>query len=211
MAILGKPDLPQGAHKSLNRLLHSIHVRSGRPSCRQMENEINKGKEKASGSLDGTADKVWISRSTIHDAFSSTRLPALEVVHALVDLLARRGPLANPERAAINRRLMCELWVRAAERQQDGRDTVMEGALPSETLGAIPLPRGSSLRDVVYVTPAEAALLLGLSTQVVYRMIHGGQLQAVRVGRAYRIPEVAVREAESSLHLYEPLSPPEVN
>lgn len=127
MAILGKPDLPEGAHRSLNRLLHSIHVRAGMPSCRQMEKEVNHGKEKDPGD---PSDKTWISRSTIHDAFSSTRLPALEVVNELVDLLTRRGPLANPERAAINRRLMCELWVRAAERQQDGGDTVLASAGP---------------------------------------------------------------------------------
>ncbi|SDP62328.1 DNA binding domain-containing protein, excisionase family [Streptomyces sp. cf386] len=210
MAILGKPDLPEGAHRSLNRLLHSIHVRAGMPSCRQMEKEVNHEKEREPG---GPSDKTWISRSTIHDAFSSARLPALEVVYELVDLLTRRGPLANPERAAINRRLMCELWVRAAERRQDGGGAVSEGAQPSETLGTACLPRGSSLRDVVYLTPVEAALLLDLSKQAVYRMIHSGQLQAIRVGRTYRIPDVAVREMENSsfLHLHEPPSPPNAN
>nr|WP_256333691.1 helix-turn-helix domain-containing protein [Streptomyces sp. cf386] len=75
------------------------------------------------------------------------------------------------------------------------------------------MPRGSSLRDVVYLTPVEAALLLDLSKQAVYRMIHSGQLQAIRVGRTYRIPDVAVREMENSsfLHLHEPPSPPNAN
>lgn len=129
-------------------------------------------------------------------------------------MLTHRGPLANPDRAAINQRLIGEWWVRAAELQRDqGDDTVLEGPQPSKALEAVRLPRGSSLRDVVYLTPMEAALLLGLSKQAVYRLIQNGQLQAVRVGRAYCVPEGAVWDMESLslLDLGEPQSDPEAN
>lgn len=38
-----------------------------------------------------------------------------------------------------------------------------------------------------YLTPSEAAELLRVSKMTIYRLIHGGHLAAIQVGKAYRI------------------------
>lgn len=40
----------------------------------------------------------------------------------------------------------------------------------------------------------EVATLLRLSKMSVYRLIHAGELEAVRFGRSFRVPEAAVTE-----------------
>ncbi|MBI5159860.1 MAG: helix-turn-helix domain-containing protein [Micrococcales bacterium] len=51
------------------------------------------------------------------------------------------------------------------------------------------------LDDVRFLTVAEVADLMRVSSMTVYRMVHSGDLPAVRFGRSYRIPESAVAEA----------------
>lgn len=46
--------------------------------------------------------------------------------------------------------------------------------------------------DVRFLTVAEVAEFARVSTMTVYRMVHAGDLPAVRFGRSYRIPESAV-------------------
>ncbi|WP_338182425.1 helix-turn-helix domain-containing protein [Jatrophihabitans sp.] len=41
---------------------------------------------------------------------------------------------------------------------------------------------------------AEVAAVMRVSKMTVYRMVHGGDLPAVRVGRSFRVPEKAVHE-----------------
>jgi len=43
-----------------------------------------------------------------------------------------------------------------------------------------------------FLTVAEVATELRVSTMTVYRLIHSGEMQAVRVGRSYRVPEAAL-------------------
>ncbi|QBI56865.1 helix-turn-helix domain-containing protein [Streptomonospora litoralis] len=43
------------------------------------------------------------------------------------------------------------------------------------------------------LTVTEVARMLRLSKMTVYRMIHDGRLPAIRIGRAYRVPEPAAR------------------
>lgn len=43
-------------------------------------------------------------------------------------------------------------------------------------------------------TRKEVAVLMGVSPQTVTREIERGNLQAVRIGRQYRIPEAALRD-----------------
>jgi excisionase family DNA binding protein len=50
------------------------------------------------------------------------------------------------------------------------------------------------LADVRFVTVAEVALLMRVSKMTVYRMVHSGELPAVRVGRSFRVPESAVHD-----------------
>ncbi|MER5918144.1 helix-turn-helix domain-containing protein [Streptomyces sp. NPDC001982] len=44
------------------------------------------------------------------------------------------------------------------------------------------------------MTVAEVASRLGVSKMAVYRLIHSGELVAVREGRTFRVPESAVEE-----------------
>ncbi|MDL9978935.1 helix-turn-helix domain-containing protein [Microbacterium candidum] len=53
----------------------------------------------------------------------------------------------------------------------------------------------AELPDVRFLTVAEVAELMRVSKMTVYRLIHAGELPAVRFGRSYRVPEGAVTEA----------------
>ncbi|WP_456917312.1 helix-turn-helix domain-containing protein [Geodermatophilus sp. SYSU D00708] len=53
-----------------------------------------------------------------------------------------------------------------------------------------PAPRAG----VSFLTVAEVAAIMRVSKMTVYRLVHGGDLAAVRVGRSFRVPEPAVRE-----------------
>lgn len=55
-----------------------------------------------------------------------------------------------------------------------------------------PLP--GSLSGVKFLTVAEVAALMRVSKMSVYRMIHAGELEAVRFGRSFRVPEQAVHD-----------------
>ena len=50
------------------------------------------------------------------------------------------------------------------------------------------------LADVRFTTVAEVASLMRVSKMTVYRLIHSGELPAVRVGRSFRVPESAVHD-----------------
>ena len=53
-------------------------------------------------------------------------------------------------------------------------------------------PLGSSLAGVKFLTVAEVAAIMRVSKMSVYRLIHSGELDAVRFGRSFRVPEPAV-------------------
>lgn len=48
------------------------------------------------------------------------------------------------------------------------------------------------LAEVRFLTVAEVAALMRVSKMTVYRLVHSGELAAVRVGRSFRVPEHAV-------------------
>ena len=49
--------------------------------------------------------------------------------------------------------------------------------------------------DMRFLTVAEVAETMRVSTMTVYRLVKSGELPAVRFGRSYRIPETAVAAA----------------
>jgi excisionase family DNA binding protein len=59
-----------------------------------------------------------------------------------------------------------------------------------------PKPRrpDGSLSEVKFLTVAEVAAVMRVSKMTVYRMVHAGELPAVRVGRSFRVPEQAVHD-----------------
>jgi excisionase family DNA binding protein len=45
-----------------------------------------------------------------------------------------------------------------------------------------------------FLTVSEVAQLMRVSTMTVYRMVHSGEIPAIRFGRSFRIPESVVTE-----------------
>ena len=50
------------------------------------------------------------------------------------------------------------------------------------------------LAEVRFLTVAEVATIMRVSKMTVYRLVHSGELPAVRVGRSFRVPEQAVHD-----------------
>ncbi|MDN3482669.1 helix-turn-helix domain-containing protein [Arthrobacter sp. APC 3897] len=48
--------------------------------------------------------------------------------------------------------------------------------------------------DVRFLTVSEVADVMRVSKMTVYRLVHSGELPAVRFGRSYRVPESAVQQ-----------------
>ena len=48
------------------------------------------------------------------------------------------------------------------------------------------------LSQMRFLTVGEVAEMMRVSTMTVYRLVHSGELPAVRFGRSFRIPESAV-------------------
>ncbi len=55
-------------------------------------------------------------------------------------------------------------------------------------------PRDSPLAEMKFLTVAEVATVMRVSRMTVYRLVHAGDLPAVRVGRSFRVPERAVHD-----------------
>jgi excisionase family DNA binding protein len=53
-----------------------------------------------------------------------------------------------------------------------------------------PAPRAA----ISFLTVTEVAAIMRVSKMTVYRLVHAGDLAAVRVGRSFRVPEPAVRD-----------------
>jgi excisionase family DNA binding protein len=64
--------------------------------------------------------------------------------------------------------------------------------------------------DVAFLTVAEVAEVLRLSKMTVYRMVHSGELPAVKVGRAFRVQARVVRDALKSHVVAAPAAEAEV-
>jgi len=50
------------------------------------------------------------------------------------------------------------------------------------------------ISDVRLLTVAEVAALMRVSKMTVYRLVHSGELPALRVGRSFRVPADAVTD-----------------
>src|SRR5271168_4978501 len=51
---------------------------------------------------------------------------------------------------------------------------------------------GATWSDMKFLTIYELAVMMRISKMSAYRLVRTGELEAIRVGRAYRIPEQAV-------------------
>ena len=53
---------------------------------------------------------------------------------------------------------------------------------------------GAALAGTQFLTVAEVATLMRVSKMTVYRLVHSGELPAVRVGRSFRVHTKAVHD-----------------
>ncbi|THG33639.1 helix-turn-helix domain-containing protein [Glaciibacter flavus] len=53
----------------------------------------------------------------------------------------------------------------------------------------------NELADMRFLTVAEVAEMMRVSKMTVYRLVHSGDLPAIRFGRSFRVPESAVQAA----------------
>ncbi|GAA1176088.1 hypothetical protein GCM10009578_017390 [Streptomyces rhizosphaericus] len=81
--------------------MHELHKGAGLPSLATVSTELR---------------GAGISRSTIYDAFSSTRLPNWHVIDALVEVLGTRHPRTTPEQEADT---FHALWLLAVDEEED--------------------------------------------------------------------------------------------
>lgn len=68
------------------------------------------------------------------------------------------------------------------------------GPATGQPMTAAPVLQRPAPRPVSFLTVTEVAAIMRVSKMTVYRLVHGGELAAVRVGRSFRVPEPAVRE-----------------
>ena len=59
------------------------------------------------------------------------------------------------------------------------------------------------LKDVRFLTVAEVADMMRVSRMTVYRLVHSGELPAIRFGRSFRVPESAVAHMLQAVTLEE--------
>lgn len=50
------------------------------------------------------------------------------------------------------------------------------------------------LTGLTFLTVAEVAVIMRVSKMTVYRLVHEGDLEAIRVGRSFRVPDRAVHQ-----------------
>ena len=63
-----------------------------------------------------------------------------------------------------------------------------------QPMAAGPVMQRPAPRTVSFLTVTEVAAIMRVSKMTVYRLVHGGEMAAVRVGRSFRVPEPAVRD-----------------
>jgi excisionase family DNA binding protein len=117
--------------------------------------------------------------------------------------LAQRSPApALPRQAGYGQRAHAQPVARPAQtgvRLQSGvgaagqRPPAPRPAPAHSPAGRPSAERPTPRATVSFLTVAEVAAIMRVSKMTVYRLVHGGEMAAVRVGRSFRVPEPAVR------------------
>ena len=68
------------------------------------------------------------------------------------------------------------------------------GDVPWESGADMSSNLNGDISEVKFLTVAEVAAVMRVSKMTVYRLVHGGELPAVRVGRSFRVREDDVNE-----------------
>ncbi|WP_457157210.1 helix-turn-helix domain-containing protein [Modestobacter sp. SYSU DS0875] len=104
--------------------------------------------------------------------------PAAHVAHRPTQLPHGRPVVPGPRTA-----------MRPAPAQPMPQRPLPQRPAAQQPAGERPAPRAVA----AFLTVAEVAAIMRVSKMTVYRLVHGGELAAVRVGRSFRVPEQAVR------------------
>jgi excisionase family DNA binding protein len=80
------------------------------------------------------------------------------------------------------------------QRPIDQRSMALRPATAQPTAVRPMLERPAPRPAVSFLTVAEVAAIMRVSKMTVYRLVHNGEMAAVRVGRSFRVPEPAVRD-----------------
>jgi excisionase family DNA binding protein len=64
----------------------------------------------------------------------------------------------------------------------------------AESKGIWEMSAESNFSNAKFLTVAEVAEVMRVSKMTVYRLVHSGDMPAVRFGRSYRVPENAVEQ-----------------
>jgi excisionase family DNA binding protein len=56
------------------------------------------------------------------------------------------------------------------------------------------MPTDQHFTDEPLLTISEVASALRVSKMTIYRLVHGGELPAIRIGRSFRVPDSALRD-----------------
>lgn len=75
-------------------------------------------------------------------------------------------------------------------KQADGPGQPPDG----DVVGIGGAPENPPLSELTFFTVAEVAEVMRVSRMTVYRLVHSGELPAVRVGRSFRVPQRAVHD-----------------
>ena len=109
---LAKPVLPDGPLKDLNDALHELLRRAGRPSVRDLERDMRK--------------LLPASHTRIYDVFSRDRLPDLELLSSLVQVIAgRAGRLDSCVSPDEEGERFYQLWMAADEHDHHEKNYVV--------------------------------------------------------------------------------------
>ena len=69
-----------------------------------------------------------------------------------------------------------------------------EGGCAAKVRCIMASSNSGDISEAKFLTVAEVARVMRVSKMTVYRLVHSGELPAVRVGRSFRVPEDAVNE-----------------
>ncbi len=81
-----------------------------------------------------------------------------------------------------------------AESPDTDTDKHTQPALPTRLPTANPDAGAETFAEVRFLTVAEVAKVMRVSKMTVYRIVHAGEITAIRVGRSFRVPEQAVHD-----------------
>ena len=115
---------------------------------------------------------------------SSPCAPSSRPRHAALRTSLEGSNFGNASRGSLTYRYLCQVTRAYARTGRNAPGWVGEPWLDHR--------RAGRLAEVKFLTVAEVASLMRVSKMTVYRLVHTGELTAVRVGRSFRVPEHAV-------------------